>query len=308
MASPKLNDTQPKIIACIPAYNEEETIAKIMLKTLDSVGTILVCDDGSKDLTGDIAEKMGAIVVRHDINRGYGASIKSLFQKALTFDFDYLVTLDADGQHKPGQIPILVNELENGFDIVIGSRFLYGSSSNIPKWRKQGIDLITNMLPDNINQIKDSQSGFRAYTRKVIESISITETGMGAGAEILIKAFRTGFSIKEVPIDVSYDERSHSRNPLIHGFMVVLSVVKHLSIRHPLLSYGVTGSIILIISGYFWAWNLKIFTETSGFNTNLVLIAMAGTVVGLILMTTSMILWVIVSLILEERALENSRT
>jgi glycosyltransferase involved in cell wall biosynthesis len=301
--SEKTNHTRSNILACIPAYDEEETIAKILLKTFEHVDVILVCDDGSKDLTGAIAERMGATVIKHDSNLGYGASLKSLFKKALMLDFDFLVTLDADGQHGPEQIPQLVNGLRNGFDIVIGSRFLDESSSNIPKWRKQGIDIITNMLPNNQPKITDSQSGFRAYKRGVIESISLTETGMGASAEILLKTLSKGFNIKEVPINVSYDERSHSQNPLIHGFLVVLSIVKHLSIRHPLLSYGLVGSIVLIISGYFWAWNLKIFAETNGFNTNLVLIAMAGTVVGLILMTTSMILWVIVSLILEERDL-----
>ena len=111
-------------MACIPAFNEEKTIAKVVLLTQKHVDKVVVCDDGSTDMTGEIAERLGAEVIRHERRLGYGAAIQSLFRRARELGADVMVTLDADLQHNP-DIPVLVKPLwEGGADIVVGSRFL----------------------------------------------------------------------------------------------------------------------------------------------------------------------------------------
>ena len=113
-----------KIVIGIPAYNEEKNIGVIILKLRKITDNIIVCNDGSSDMTGEIAEKLGAIVVNHPKNLGYGAGIKSIFQKAREMNSDILVTFDADGQHRVEDIkPIIEPILKNQADIVIGSRF-----------------------------------------------------------------------------------------------------------------------------------------------------------------------------------------
>ena len=122
----------------IPAYNEEKNIAGIISKLKKVTDSIIVCDDGSSDMTADISRDLGAIVIRHDKNRGYGAAINTIFQKAVEIKSDILVTFDADGQHRIEDIPKLLTPIEKKeIDIVIGSRFLK-NESDVPNYRKIG--------------------------------------------------------------------------------------------------------------------------------------------------------------------------
>ena len=125
------------IVAGIPAYNEEKTIAKVILLTKKFVNKVIIVDDGSNDMTKEIAEALDAEVLVHKENLGYGASLRSIFHKAREIDADILVTLDADGQHDPRMIPRIIKPILNGeADIVIGSRFL--GDTDMPKYRKFG--------------------------------------------------------------------------------------------------------------------------------------------------------------------------
>ena len=136
----------------IPAYNEENNIAGIITKLKKITNSIIVCDDGSSDLTADISRNLVAIVIKHDKNRGYGAAINTIFQKAVEIESDILVTFDADGQHRIEDIPKLLTPIEkNGADIVIGSRFLK-NESDVPNYRKIGIKMITGVTNASINQ------------------------------------------------------------------------------------------------------------------------------------------------------------
>ena len=159
-----------KIVIGIPAYNEEKNIASIILKLKKITNTIVVCDDGSSDMTSEIAKENGAIVVSHEQNQGYGSAIRTIFLKAKELDADMLITFDADGQHRIEDIEKVILPIKNNqADIVIGSRFLE-NSSKIPKYRKLGINIITKVTNSTINEkITDSQSGFRAYNRKTLE-------------------------------------------------------------------------------------------------------------------------------------------
>ena len=113
------------IVASIPAYNEEKTIARMILLAKKYVDMVVVCDDGSTDMTAKIAENMGAGVLRHKRNAGYGAAIKSLFGRARELGADIMITLDGDGQHDPNEIPLLLKPITEGIaDIAVGSRFL----------------------------------------------------------------------------------------------------------------------------------------------------------------------------------------
>jgi len=243
-------ENKKRVIACIPAYNEEKTIAKIVLLAQKFVDKVVVVDDGSEDLTGEIAKRLGAFVVRHDIRKGYGAAIQTCFKTAKELNADIMVTLDADGQHDPEEIPKLIKPILNDeVDIVIGSRFLNQKSiSEIPLYRRLGIKTITFLTrkATGNQKISDAQSGFRAYSKKAIKELEIDETGMSVSTEILIKAVEKKLRIVEVPIFCKYKGiKGSTHNPLRHGLNVITSVLNFIVIKHPLLLLGLPGVISL---------------------------------------------------------------
>ena len=186
-----------KIIVGIPAFNEEKNIAVLIIQLKKIADKIIVCNDGSTDLTSKIAEELGATVINHEKNLGYGAAISSIFLKSKDLDGDILVTFDADGQHRIEDINGVINPIINGeSDLVIGSRFLDESKKEIPRYRKVGINVITKITNVTIKkQLTDSQSGFRAYSKKVLNELNPSELGMGISTEILIKASAKNFRI-----------------------------------------------------------------------------------------------------------------
>jgi glycosyltransferase involved in cell wall biosynthesis len=297
---------EPYIIGCIPAFNEERNIAAVVLSAQKFVDKVIVCDDGSSDLTGEIARRLGAVVVRHESNMGYGASLRSLFDKARDLEADVMVTLDADRQHNPSDIPGLVKPILSGeADIAIGSRFLDEQSKNkIPRFRRNGIEFITKVAgagTGSFNKISDAQSGYRAYSKKALSLVSPVEHGMGASTEILLKAKEHELNVAEVPITASYEKGSNTHNSVTHGLGVILSTVKYLSIQRPLLFYGVPGVAAIMVAMGFWVWALQILAETGSLPTNITLIGVFMTIGGLVLLTTGTILWVIISVLRENQ-------
>lgn len=290
-----------EIVIGLPAYNEEKNIASIVLTLKELDYSVIVCNDGSSDQTGKIAEKMGAIVVNHQKNKGYGAAIKSLFDKAKEMDSDILITFDADGQHNVSEIKnVLTPLISKKADIVIGSRFLGEGEGKIPKYRKFGIKAITKIssLSQNFD-IKDSQSGFRGYNKKALNEINPTEDGMGISTEILIKASKKDLKIIEVPIIISYEGNTSTHNPASHGISVMLSTMKFTAIEHPLKFYGIPGIIFLVVGLFFIVWTLQEFTVSRRIITNLALIATASTILGTMFLMTATILYSVISLVRE---------
>jgi len=291
-----------KIIVGIPAFNEEKNIGPIIAKLKEKYDQVIVCDDGSSDLTGIIATSLGAHTIRHEKNLGYGAAIKTIFNEAAKTDGDVLVTFDADGQHQISEIDSVVKPIsENNADIVIGSRFL-GKTKNLPKYRKIGIKTITGLT--NIttgSRITDSQSGFRAYSKKALREIVPTEPGMGISTEILIKALKKQMRIAEVPITISYEGNTHSQEPISHGTAVIMSTIKHIALERPLLYYGVTGLCFLAIGLIFGAWTLQIYSEHRVVMTNMALVGVGGVILGTVLLISGTILYSIVSVVREKR-------
>ncbi len=284
----------------IPAYNEEKNIGAIIIQLKKIASKIIVCDDGSTDSTNSIARELGAIVISHSKNQGYGATIRSIFLKAKEIDSDVLVTIDADGQHDVADVEKIIKPIiNNECDIVIGSRFLE-KSQDIPTYRKFGINIITKVTNASMkDNLTDSQSGFRAYNKKVIEEISPSETGMGVSTEILIKASNKNLRIGEVPITVNYEGDTSTHNPVSHGTSVLFSTLKFTSIEHPLKFYGIPAIIFLIIGISFIAWSIQIYSEEGSLITNITLIGATTVIVGLILSIAAIILYSIVSVVRE---------
>ena len=246
---------------------------------------------------------MGAIVVNHERNLGYGAGIKSLFLKARELGVDVLVTLDADGQHRPEDVlPVLEPIKKHETDIVIGSRFLDQNQQQIPSYRKAGIKIITKLANTTLDKtVTDSQSGFRAYNAKVLSEIIPLEHGMGVSNEILIKANRKGFTISEVPIVVSYHGNTSTHNPVSHGASVIFSTLKVISIENPLKLYGIPGCIFLAIGLFFTVLTIQDFTETQQILLSTAIIGAATIIFGTILLMTAIILYSVVNVIRERK-------
>ena len=291
-----------EVLVGIPAYNEEKNIAKVILKLQKVADKIIVCNDGSTDLTGKISEKMGAEIINHSKNLGYGASIRSIFLRASELDSDILVTFDADGQHRIEDIQKVIQPILNDeADVVIGSRFLEeGDYENVPKYRKIGIKTITS-LTSSVTDLKltDAQSGFRAYRRKVLEEIKPSEHGMGVSTEILIKASKRKFRIKEVPIKILYEGDTSTLHPVSHGASVIFSTMKFASIEHPLTFYGIPGIVLLVIGLFFVVWTIQLFTETRQIITNVSLIGIGSIILGTMFTMTAIMLYSLVSVVRE---------
>ena len=292
-----------KISIGIPAYNEEKNIAAIITKLKKITDSIIVCDDGSDDLTAEIARDLGVIVVTHERNLGYGAAIKTIFQKSKEIDCDVLVTFDADGQHRVEDIESVINPIKNNdSDIVVGSRFL-NNENDIPNYRKLGIKVITQVTNASIKkQLTDSQSGFRAYNKQVINDITPSDSGMGVSTEILIKASRNNFRISEVPIKILYEGDTSTHNPVSHGTSVLMSTIKFTSIEHPLKFYGLPSVIFFVIGITFTYFSVQYYTEIGRLNTNLVLIAGASLVIAVILIIAAILLYSLVSVVREKNS------
>ena len=291
-----------KIIIGIPAFNEEKNIASIITKLMNITDSIIVCNDGSSDLTSEIAEKMGAVVINHEKNLGYGAAIRSIFLKAKELDGDILVTFDADGQHRIEDIenvttPIINQEAE----LVIGSRFLDDSEKEVPQYRKVGIKVITKITNASIKEkLTDSQSGFRAYSKKVVDELNPSELGMGISTEILIKASSKNFKIVEVPIKILYSGDTSTHNPISHGSSVILSTIKYTSIEHPLKFYGIPSVIFFIIGLSFTYLSAQYYAEIGRLNTNLTIVAAGTVLIAVVLLITSILLYSLVSVVREK--------
>ena len=289
-----------KITVGIPAYNEEKNIAKIIVKLKKIADKIIVCNDGSTDLTSEIAENLGAIVINHTKNRGYGSGIKSILEKSKEIGSELLVTFDGDGQHQVEDIKKIIEPIEkNEIDLVIGSRFLSGEQE-VPQYRKLGIKLITKITNANLKEkITDSQSGFRAYSKEVISKLKTSDMGMGVSTEILIKASSLNFKIGEVPITILYDGNTSTHNPVSHGTSVLLSTIKYISIEHPLKFYGIPSLIFFVIGLTFTFLSIQYYTEIGRLSTNLTLIGAGTILISVILIITTILLYSLVSVVRE---------
>jgi glycosyltransferase involved in cell wall biosynthesis len=293
-----INDN--RILVCIPAFNEAKNVSEIIEKSKKYASGVIVYDDGSSDETSEVAKSAGAMVIRNTENKGYGVAIRSLFQAAKEQDADIMITIDSDGQHNPDQIPDLLEPLKQGFEIVIGSRFLRKDDRDkVPRYRSFGIKTITRLTQAaSYSGITDSQSGFRAYSKNALSKINLFEDGMAVSTEILMRASEKKLSVTEVPITVSYDGNDTStHNPISHGIGVAYSVFQFVSLRHPLAFYGLPGVVLLGVAAFFMRHALNLFSESGYVSTNLILISVGIAVVGVVLLATAAILYTLIALL-----------
>jgi glycosyltransferase involved in cell wall biosynthesis len=289
-----------RVIVCVPAFNEANTIGAIIQKAKKFAYEVIVCDDGSVDNTTEVAEAAGATVTRHNINMGYGAAIKTLFHAAIEKKADFVITLDGDGQHEPDQIPEILQPLiEEEADIVIGSRFLDKKNKNdIPRYRAFGIKTITRFIHNESWNISDAQSGFRAYTKKALARLNLFDVGMSVSTEILFRAMENNLVIREIPVKINYDvENSSTHNFLSHGLKVLVSVIQFVSLRNPLAFYGLPGIALLIIGAIFVNNVFILFNEKQFISTNMIMISLGSAIMGIVLLATGTILYTITALL-----------
>ena len=288
-----------KVTIGIPAFNEEKNIAKMIVKLKKIYDEIIVCNDGSTDLTGEIAENLGVIVINHKQNLGYGAGINSIIKKSKEIDTDILVTFDADGQHKVEDVKKVIEPIKNGdADLVIGSRFLSKTKEKIPEYRKIGINIITKVTNAGLKKkITDSQSGFRAYSKDLISKLDISDMGMGISTEILIKTNSLGFRITEIPITILYEGKTSTQNPISHGTSVLFSTIKYTSIEHPLKFYGIPSLIFFVIGLSFTFLSIDYYMEVGRINPNITIVAAGTTAIAVILLVASVLLYSLANIV-----------
>lgn len=185
-----------KIALIMPAYNEEKTIGNVINKS-KKYGKVIVVNDASKDSTAFVARRAGAIVITHKVNRGLGGALRTGFNHALKMHYDIIITIDADDQHKPEQIPLFINKINEGYDFVLGKRDL----KNYPFIKKFGnffLNKLTNAIAGT--NLKDTESGFRAFTFHALKKLVLRSERYEIAAEIIYEVGRNKLRATNVKI------------------------------------------------------------------------------------------------------------
>lgn len=283
---------------CIPAYNEANSLGPIIEASKGYVAEVVVVDDGSTDNTAAIAAAAGAIVIRNGRNIGKGAALKRGLSECLKYQPSIVVTLDGDGQHNPNEIPNLLKPIVEGqADIVIGSRFKEHSIKEIPFVRGLGLSFIDKINRSLIRScVKDSQSGFRAYSADVLRIVmQYSSNGYGAETEQLAAAEFYGYRIAEVPIHVRYKglQNISKRNKILHGTDIASTLFRIAVERRPLLLFGTTG-LAFVIAAIFTASDLVLlFNESRYFSLPLAMLTIGFVMMGALLILASLVFYAI---------------
>jgi glycosyltransferase involved in cell wall biosynthesis len=282
-----------KKIACIPAFNEEKIIKDVIEKTEKFVDQVIVCDDGSSDNTSKIARDAGAHVIIHEQNLGKGAAMKTLFDYVKDTDAEIIITIDGDGQFLPEEIPKLAAPIkEKNADIVIGYRF--DDHSEMPTYRKMGnkfLDKITNLASEL--PFRDTQGGFRAYSKRAITEINFNTKGFGVDAEILVDASTRKLKILEEKVTVIYNTgaETSTKSPISHSAEVVASLIELIAIKHPLKYLGIPGIILITTGIILGVFVLITFNDSRYFSIPFTLGSIASAIIGLIFLLMSVVLF-----------------
>lgn len=280
------------VVAVIPAYNEEIAIGSVVLRTRTQVDHVVVVDDGSTDRTFEIAVLAGAEVLRHPTNLGKAQALMKGFARAKDYSPAAVVALDGDGQHNPAEIPDLIKPiLDHAADLVIGSRYL-NNRNDIPAYRILGqktLDLATN-LGSGIG-CSDTQSGFRALSRTALDHLDFFSEGYNIESDMLEHFAHRGLVIGEVPIGVNYTiANGHKKDALSHGIDVLSHIIGLVGYKRPLISFGVPGFLLTLIGIAAFFYTFTEYFAVGSFHIIVFIIGITALILGLLLMTTSLIL------------------
>ncbi|MEK6984034.1 MAG: glycosyltransferase family 2 protein [Nanoarchaeota archaeon] len=209
-----------KIWAVIPAYNEGRNIAKIIKKTKKHIRNVVVVDDGSKDNTKEMAESAGAIVLKHILNLGKGAALKTGCDYAIKKDAKFMVVLDADAQHDPEDIPRFIEKLDK-CDIVFSYR---KASRKMPLVLRFGNWFISNVAGILYGvRLKDTQSGFRAFSKDAYRKIRWNASDYSMESEMISKAGKQRLKYVQIPIETIYSDK-YKGTTIVDGIKIVLNM------------------------------------------------------------------------------------
>ena len=219
-----------KVFAVIPAFNEASRIGAMVSAVRPFVDGIVVVDDGSTDSTAASLETGDVVVLRHAMNRGQGAGLRTGTEAAVRLGADIIVHVDADGQHNPEFIPSLVAPIRNGeADIVFGSRFLGRTPKGMPLMRRlllRAATVFNAMVMGIPRRVTDPQSGMRAMTREAATKLDFRQDRMAHCSEILRLATRSGLRWQEVPVEVRYTADSLAKGQKsVDAFKIAWQIV-----------------------------------------------------------------------------------
>lgn len=294
----KEKESSENVVAIIPAFNEEDNIVNIINSVKKFVNFVIVVDDGSIDNTYQNAISTGVKVIRNTRNRGKGFALKRGFQMCAQYNPDIVITIDADGQHNAEEIPKLIIPIKDGMaDMVIGSRFNTMSRKEIPLIRGVGLSLI-GILNESLTRIKvkDTQSGFRAYNKTILNIVSDYESvGYGGEMEQLAQAEENKLNIMEVPVTIKYKglTKTSKKNSFTHGAHIVSTILKIVIEKRPLLFFGLGGIFLILLSLIPIVNLLTIFNDTRYFSIPLALLGLGFSFMGTILILFSFIFYVL---------------
>jgi glycosyltransferase involved in cell wall biosynthesis len=217
-----------RFLVLIPALNAERSIGDVVRGCRSQSPTVAVVDDGSGDRTGEIAREAGAVVLRHDVNRGKGAALKTGFAYALDNGYDGVITLDADGQHLPSEIPKLIEARESsGADLIIGGR-AHLFEHMLPRRRAANRFSAWSIARAAGTEVTDSQSGFRFYSAALLRSVKLRSDGFDMESEVIVRAGRGGYRVITTPIALGFVDgvvTSHYK-PLADSLRIAWTVLK----------------------------------------------------------------------------------
>ncbi len=275
-----------RLVVVIPAYNEARFIGSTVLKAIKYTDFVLVVDDGSEDETALLAQSAGAMVIKHVCNLGKGAALNSGLNESRRMDADCVVMLDADGQHLPEEINELIRPIQEGrADLVVGSRYL-NDNNQVPRHRTWGHQLFNTITKWGSGiQVSDSQSGFRALSRKALDVACFTSQGFSVESEMQFLAQEKGLVIDEVPVTIRYPDQP-KRSVLLHGILVLKGLLHLLGRHRPLFYFGMPGAMLLSIGIIGGLWVLNIYRRSAQLAVNYTLVSILFSMIGTIMLST----------------------
>jgi glycosyltransferase involved in cell wall biosynthesis len=290
-----------RTVVIVPAYNEERFIGSVVLLAKQYADMVLVVDDGSADGTAEVAATAGARVIRHEQNKGKGAALDTGFRKARELNPDVVLTIDADGQHLTQEIqavaaPVLLGQA----DIVVGSRYIE-KRSDVPLHRVAGhqvFNFLTNQAAGV--SVTDSQSGFRAFSRRALQTISFHSNGFSVESEMQFIARESQLKVMEVPITIKYLDKP-KRSVVRHGLMVLNGLLKLIGQYRPMLFGGLLGLFLLLVAGAWSIWIVELYRQNHQLAVGYALISVILFVISNTVLTASFILHSIKGLLREMR-------